>query len=232
MHVISAWLKKELSPQRILAGLVITGLAAGILRLFAWLAQVPLVSELAYWVLVPISLFALVLITTMVLGPYLGPRISTAIQWLSFGTNAEQKTLAFLVVLARNTGTASTIDAWNASVFPVGGSEVVGQRVAFTKPANVTVGSHVQEFSPQDWIVNKGIEDPVPRGGRIMGVLIIQFDGVAQKDLARPGTRIEVTCSDCFGRKYHCEHVWTTSNVGQPPVLSGLASPPPKTVGT
>lgn len=231
MQQIFAELKKELSLMRVIANLAFAGITAAAFRLIAWLVQVDFVNEYAYWLLVPALLFVSLLGARVMLGPFLRPHLIISVQWLAITTNTEGKTLGYIVVLARNTGMASTIDSWRIAAFPAGGSEIVGRNIALTTPAEVTLGEYKQVFMPQDWLMNKGTDFPVPRGGRILGVLIAQFDGVRKDDLARPGTQIRLTCSDCFGVDHHGDHVWSTTLVGPPPVLSGLKSPPPKKHG-
>lgn len=235
MPQIFAELKKELSFMRVIANLVITGATAAVIRLVAWLVQVDFVNETAYWSLVPALLFIFLLGARVVLGPYFRPHFSISVEWLAFATNKEGQTLGYIVALARNTGMASTLDSWKISTFPVGGSEIVGQRVALTSTSEITIGrgrqTFVQTFVPEDWLMNQGTDSPVPRGGRIVGVLIALFDGVSEDDLARPGTRTRITGSDCFGVDHGGEHVWSKRQAGPLPVLSGLKSPPPKKHG-
>jgi hypothetical protein len=221
---------KQLTIAHLISHLLIVGLLSGMFRLVAWLAQLELVSERAYWAIIPplILVFSIALAT--MLAPYFRPRCRLVIEWLGFGTNKDGHTIGYCVIVARNTGMPSTMDGWTFYVTPPNGKEMKGDRLSLHQPANLTHKGYKQTFVPEDWIVNKGAESPVPRGGRITGVLIARFSGVQEADLSKPGTHIRITCADCFGEIHQGEFTWEKAYTGELLTFSNMKSPPPEKV--
>ena len=220
-------LLKELTPTRIVADIVISLAGAGFTRAAAWLAKIDLASESLFWVITPFSFLFLTFIITVLIGPLLKPRFTVTLEWMSFGKNDAGETLGHFVVRARNTGMASIADSWSVSVVPVGGIKIKGDRVAFTEPTTVIFQETKHEFLPEDWLMLKGVDSPIARGGRVVGVLIFRFSGVMTTDLARPGTKVQVACLDCFGDEHTGERIWDRSSTTGAAGIAGLTSPIP-----
>jgi len=218
---------RELTPGRIVADIAISLVGAALTRAVAWLAKIDLASESLFWVITPLSFLFLTFILTILIGPFLKPRFTVTVEWMSYGRNADGETLCHLVVRARNTGMASIADSWSVSVVPVGGTEIKGDRIAFTEPTTVIFTGTQHEFLPEDWLMLKGVDHPIARGGRVVGVLIFRFSGVRSDDLARPGTKVRVACFDCFGDEHVGEHTWSHSSTTGGAGIAGLSSPIP-----
>jgi hypothetical protein len=171
-------------------------------------------------------LLVILLGATAIIGPYFRPRFRISIEWLAFGKTGAGVTVAHTVVAAHNTGMNSTLDNWRMYVTPQGGKEIAATRVALIKPTTLSTPTHKQVWEPEDWIMNKGAERPIPRGGRVTGVFIARIDGISPENLGRPGTLIRIVANDCFRHEHSFQMEWSVGKGMDSHVFSGMKSPP------
>ena len=205
-------LRNVFTWQEIASNIIWAFLLSGIFRaILKWLFRKTLeVREKAYWSLVPLAvLVCLASLNYVAKGTQLRQDLRGEVDSWITGTNPEvpNATAILLVVSIRNLGIPTTVEKWSLSV-ALGGGETRKANIIFV-PENITLEKgpgEVWVWSGKDALYNKTVQEPIPTGGMVRGLLLFSLPNVRQENLMRPGNQLTLTYSDVQGKSYTVSH--------------------------
>ena len=208
---LKKFFKDQFSLSNIASKLMWAVIFAGVVRAGTWLFGGQPSSELAYWLLVPASLFILAIGVSKLIGGASLPELDIHAEHMSFGTieltieGEKTKGAHILLFLSiRNRGVASAVSAYSLQLLHPSGQVFHGKRVAIpsgTLTVNNKTGTQTLEAA--DAIDKKTIV-PVPQGGLAQGFILFAFPGIDVKLIQDPAATVRLRVIDGWRRE--CIH--------------------------
>lgn len=175
-------------------------------RAITWLGQVHLASyrEVGFWIIVPTTALIVLGILSSLVNQ--GPRLTVSIDQATYApmTDDNTSTAVILFASALNAGTPTILDNWHLDVRLSPTTTVTGQLQHISETITlVDVNGRRMVYSAKHSLVDKSVENPIPTGGRLAGLLFFKIPNVTRETVYRPETLLLLTCTDVRGQKYH-----------------------------
>jgi hypothetical protein len=211
MTHLREFLAAQFSVSNILGRLAWMALVAVVVRTWVWLSGIPLTGskEMGFWLIVPLSVFAVLgAIAYATRGlPELKGSIDTLVV-CSLGDKPNEAAI-FVIASIRNTGMDSIADNWLLTVRPQGGRSIIATNIEIPDGLPLKLEHREMILRKQDALYEKTVEQPIPKGGQVRGILLFQLEGVRRETVTAPGTRFDLEFHGVFGSKSTAKTVMT-----------------------
>jgi hypothetical protein len=221
------FLAKNFSLGATFAQIIWALIMAGVGRIILWFFEVvPRRGERVYWIAAPFT-FLLAMAAFQYASWSLGPRPDLRVSVVTANVapvpNKPHNTLMVLEVVVLNAGTPSIVEEWGVSVGIGGQKPVQADLLNVPKVMHLSGEVGTNQYFGEDALYKKTVEQPIPSGGRVAGILMCEIENVSPDIVRRPGTQIILGYSDVRGQKYVFS-VAMSGIEGAPRYLPGLRS--------
>jgi hypothetical protein len=229
---IRNWLRDEFSLGSLASQVMWTIISAALGRASAWLFDVPVRSEIAYWLVVPALVFALAIAVRKLSGRKTRPDLNCLIEHMSFGggdfkVDGRDASGAIIMILAsiRNRGVPTVASSYRLIFELPNGQLFHGKRL---NPAQETIGlenvdTGRKELLHRNDALDKRTVEPIPQGGMAQGFLVFAFPGIDPKLIQNAGATVRFRFIDAWMREYVIVHqVGELNKIGATPHLPGV----------
>ena len=160
------------------------------------------------------------------------PQLVGAFQGSAIGLIAEHHNDSIITVFVQvtNLGAPSIVSEWKLSI-ALPGEKDPRLALPVAQPSG-TITLEREEGPPvilsgEDDLADKTSQEPIPKGGARVGVLIFLLEGIPGTTLRAKQITLILTFKDVVGREYRILHE-RTGIPGSPPYVPGLKKPKPK----
>lgn len=224
------FLGSQFSTENIMGNMMWAGIISLLARLWIKFKESPLSKkkEIAFWLLAPSTVFALLLMITfaVTVSSAQKPMLSATIDAINLHPSPFNKdsTGLVLIVSIKNAGLPTILDGWKVIVTLPDGKDIVSTQLKIPESFTLTGPSGTVHYSGRDAIYDKAIGNPIPTGGIVRGLLMVSIDNVDHTIVRQPSTNISVQFKDVLN-KTHIVEKQMTGLSSEPVYFPGLSAP-------
>lgn len=134
--------------------------------------------------------------------------IEAGVSYVSPAGKTNESSIVVVIGIIKNTGAPSIASNFLVSV-NVKGVTTVGQFFPFGENIVIPALNSAPQITlhRDDYLVKKGMQQPIPTGGAVQGFLIVLVPNVKPAEILDVGSRISLSLKDASGRSYSVDQV-------------------------